>query len=221
MKLTEDRLRAAAKEAGAALDHAPLPEEAHEFSHKYRHTMRQMEGRSRHPAWTAGLRRVAVVLLILLGLGGGWLTVDAQAREAVFGWVSETLLHHQLFRNEGQSEPTDTRYHLKEIPEGYSLLRTEDMSGAHIDYYADADGNGFRFEYFSGSTSDIFLQTEGAAPENVSVDGRHAEFYYDDVGGFHTLAWHDEEGRVLFLLTGRFDKETLIHYAETVSVEEK
>lgn len=221
MDLTEDRLRAAAREAGDALDHAPLPEEDHVFSEKYRRAVRQMEGRSQHPAWAAGLRRVAVILVVLLLPFGGWMTVDAQAREVVFGWVSETLLHHQLFRNEGQSEPTDTRYHLKEIPEGYSLCRTEDMSGAHIDYYADADGNGFRFEYFSGNTGDVFLQTEGAAPENVFVDGRHAEFYYDDVGGFHTLAWHDEEDRVLFLLTGRFDKETLIHYAETISVEEK
>lgn len=219
--ISEERLRAAAKEAGAALDHAPLPEEAHEFSQKYRHTMRQMERHTQRPAWSAGLRRVAVVLLVLLGLGGGWLTVDAQARETVIGWVSETLLHHQFFRNEGQSEPTNTRYHLTEIPEGYSLWRAEDTPDAHIDYYVDKDGNSFRFRYYSGNAINVFLQTEGATPENVFVDGRHAEFYYDDMGGFHTLAWHDENDRVLFLLTGRFDKETLIHYAETVSLEEE
>lgn len=219
--ISEERLRAAAREAGAALDHAPLPEEDHVFSEKYRRAVRQMEGRSRHPAWAAGLRRVAVILVVLLLPFGGWMTVDAQAREVVFGWVSETLLHHQLFRNDGQSEPTDTRYYLTEIPEGYSLWQAEDAPDAHIDYYVDKDGNGFRFRYYSGNAINVFLQTEGATPENVFVDGRHAEFYYDDMGGFHTLAWHDEEGRVLFLLTGRFDKETLIHYAETVSVEEK
>ena len=221
MDLTEDRLRAAAREAGDALDHAPLPEEDHVFSEKYRRAVRQMEGRSRHPAWAAGLRRVAVILVVLLCLGGGWLTIDAQARDVMLEWGSKTSPNHQHFHNDGQSGPTDTRYHLTEIPEGYTLWRTIDDPGSHLDYYTDKDGNGFRFEYFSGNTVDIFLQTEGAAPENVSVDGRHAEFYYDDIGGFHTLAWHDEEGRVLFLLTGRFDKETLIHYAETVSIEEK
>ena len=78
MNLTEDRLRAVAREAGDALDHAPLPEEDHAFSEKYRRAVRQMEGRSRHPAWSAGLRRVAVILVVLLLPFSGWMTVDAQ-----------------------------------------------------------------------------------------------------------------------------------------------
>lgn len=220
--ISEERLRAAAREAGAALDHAPLPEEGHEFSEKYRRAVRQMESRSRHPAWTAGLRRVAVVLLVLLGLGGGWLTVDAQAREAVWGWISETLPDQQLFRFNGTSEPTDVHYYLPEIPEGYTFWDSYSSSeGDHSVIYLDPDGYLFSFDYISGSDWVVSLATDGIAPEIVSVNGLRAEFYRDDDQGHHTLAWYDEEGQVLFLLSGRLDKETLIHYAESVQVEEK
>ncbi len=220
--ISEERLRAAAREAGAALDHAPLPEEAHEFSQKYRHTMRQLERHTQRPSWGAGLRRVAVVLLVLLGLGGGWLTVDAQAREVVFGWVSETIQGAQIYWFHGQKTSEESHsFTLSEIPDGYVLYDAYDDEDAGARLYINSESELFRLEYTTSVTSITSLVTDGTAQEEAQVNGRSAAYYPGPDGNSNTLVWQDAETQTLLMLSGFFEKTDLIHYAESVERIEK
>lgn len=216
--ISEERLRAAAKEAGAALDHASLPEEAHEFSQKYRNAVRQMESRSRHPAWTAGLRRVAVVLLVLLGLGGGWLTVDAQAREIVFGWISEKVsgaYHYSFFGSQRSS--TNVRFILTEIPDGYTLFDQLEGDGYRTELYVDDDGQILSFEYTSDPDSLVGVISGDIEKETILINGIPADYYQSEQASTsNTLVWKDVDSGTLLALSGFFDKDDLIQYAENV-----
>ena len=90
---TDDRLRQAAQEAGAILDGSlPAPEDcAHTFSLPFQAKMAKLlRRRKRAPARRAMQRAACLVLVCLLG-SGVFLTTNAQAREAFFGWVSEQV----------------------------------------------------------------------------------------------------------------------------------
>ena len=121
--ISEERLRQAAGAAVLALaDSLPAPEECrHEFSPGFERRMRKVLRRGNHPTVYRGLRRVASFLLALLLSGSVWLTVDTEAREAVFGWISERVegAYHYFFRGERTSQDYLTGYTLSKIPEGY------------------------------------------------------------------------------------------------------
>lgn len=223
MNLTEDRLRAVAREAGDALDHAPLPEEDHAFSEKYRRAVRQMEGRSRHPAWSAGLRRVAVILVVLLLPFSGWMTVDAQAREVVFGWVSEKVTNGYLYSFFGDRDTqTDAQYTLTEIPAGYELYEHYEGTGYVDDIYIDQEGSLFTFTYIYDRDVQTSLLSGMAEKEAVLVGDVVADYYPpapDDPSS--SIVWYDDETGVMLHISGFAGKSDMIHYAESVErVEE-
>ena len=90
LSFSEEELRAAAKEVSLAwVDRLPEARECqYVFSRHFERKMNRLLRRTRHPALSRGLRRVACFFLALLIGGIVWLSVDAEAREAFFGWVS-------------------------------------------------------------------------------------------------------------------------------------
>lgn len=221
--ISEERLRAAAKEAGAALDHASLPEEAHEFSQKYRNAVRQMESRSRHPAWTAGLRRVAVVLLVLLGLGGGWLTVDAQARGIVFGWIRETVPFFQTYSSPNDSAiETPIHYELS-APAGYELIDRYTSDTFCDEYYLNAEGDAlsFSYQYVTDSSSSILTVIDKDAQRvDTTVHGNPADLYLSlDPDGSNTIVWTEAATGALIQITAAMDQDELTALAEHVTTK--
>ena len=91
--ISEERLRQAAGTAAMAIaDSLPAPEECqHGFSPGFERRMRKVLRRGNHPSVYRGLRRAACFLLALLLSGSVWLTVDTEARDIVFGWISERV----------------------------------------------------------------------------------------------------------------------------------
>lgn len=84
--ISEERLRMAAIQAGKALADS-LPEECeHTFSPAFEKKMDRLLRKSRRGKhW--GLKRAALFFLAVCLAGGTWLTVDAQAREDLTGWL--------------------------------------------------------------------------------------------------------------------------------------
>lgn len=221
--ISEERLRAAAREAGAALDHAPLPEEAHEFSQKYRHTMRQMERHTQRPSWGAGLRRVAVVLLVLLGLGGGWLTVDAQARGVVFGWIRETIPFFQTYSSPNDAViETPVHYELS-VPAGYELIDHYTSDTFCDEYYLDAEGDAlsFSYQYVTDSSSSILTVIDKDAQRvDTTVHGNPADLYLSmDPDGSNTIIWTEAATGALIQITAAMDQDELTALAEHVTIK--
>ena len=92
--IPEESLRQAAQRAQEALlDSLPETPAAHTFSPAYRRKLarlaRRMDRKPRPPHWV--LHRVAGILLAAVCLGGVVLGTNAQAREAVFGWVRQWM----------------------------------------------------------------------------------------------------------------------------------
>ncbi len=224
--ISEERLRQAAGAAVLALaDSLPAPEECqHEFSPGFEQRMRRVLRRGNHPTVYRGLRRAACFLLALLLSGSVWLTVDTEAREAVFGWISERVegAYHYFFHGDGTSQKQVVRYALSEIPEGY---REEDVYEAdaytEITYVETATGRylslGWLHPSIETETPELFFLTGDMEREPAQVNGRAAEFYRDDTGNMaNVIVWRDEENDTLLYLSGYFDKGNLIGLAENV-----
>lgn len=224
--ISEERLRQAAGGAALALaDSLPAPEECqHEFSPGFEQRMLKILRRGNHPTVYRGLRRAACFLLALLLSGSVWLAVDTEAREAVFGWISERVegAYHYFYHNDGASKTQVVRYVLSEIPEGY---REEDVfetdSYTEITYVETATGRYLSLGWLHPSTEtetpELFFLTGDMEREQAQVNGRAAEFYRDDTGNnANVIVWRDEERATLLYLSGYFDKESLIDLAENV-----
>ncbi len=224
--ISEERLRQAAGAAVLALaDSLPAPEECqHEFSPGFEQRMRRVLRRGNHPTVYRGLRRAACFLLALLLSGSVWLTVDTEAREAVFGWISERVegAYHYFFHGDGTSQKQVVRYALSEIPEGY---REEDVyetdAYTEITYVETATGRylslGWLHPSIETETPELFFLTGDMEREPAQVNGRAAEFYRDDTGNMaNVIVWRDEENDTLLYLSGYFDKGNLIGLAENI-----
>ena len=89
--ISEDRLRQAVRDAGALLDQSlPDPDQCHHtFSPAFLNRMEALlRRRKRAPVYRV-LKGVACFFLAFLLGGTIFLSTNAQAREAFFGWVRE------------------------------------------------------------------------------------------------------------------------------------
>lgn len=225
--ISEERLRQAAHVAGDAMLAAlPLPEECqHDFSAAFERKMRRVLRRGNHPGLYRGFQRVASFLLALLVGCGVWLSVDAQAREAFFGWVSERLdnAQHYFFSGSTEATPDTVRYVLTQIPDGYEPFDLYDGNGFVSNTYTNSAEQGFSFEYIMGDATEMFLLIgEEAEGHTVSVHGKAAEFYpARKETESSTIVWKDEETGALLYISGFFEENYLIELAESVIKEEK
>ena len=224
--ISEERLRQAAGAAVLALaDSLPAPEECqHEFSPGFEQRMRRVRRRGNHPTVYRRLRRAACFLLAILLSGSVWLTVDTEAREVVFCWISERVegAYHYFFRSERTSQDYLTGYTLSKIPEGYhkeDVFETD--SYTETTYVETTTGRYLSLGWLHPSTEtetpELFFLTGDMEREQAQVNGRAAEFYRDDTGNnANVIVWRDEERATLLYLSGYFDKESLIDLAENV-----
>lgn len=66
-------------------------ENQHEFSPRFRKQLKKLNTKTKHPFFCHALTRVAAVVLAILVPISAWLAVDAEAREALLGWIKEEL----------------------------------------------------------------------------------------------------------------------------------
>ena len=224
--ISEERLRQAAGAAVLALaDSLPAPEECqHGFSPGFERRMRKVLRRGNHPSVYRGLRRAAYFLLALLLSGSVWLTVDTEARDIVFGWISERVegAYHYFFRSERTSQDYLTGYTLSKIPEGYkesNHIETEEYS---IKIFVEAStGNYLTLGWLHPSESteepELFFLTGDMKQEMVQVNEQPAEFYWDETGEKgNVIVWCDRKTDTLLYISGYFNKEMLTNLAEDV-----
>ena len=227
--ISEEQLRLAAQRAGKALaESLPEPEDCHhEFSPEFERKMRKLIRKSRHPGFYKGLKRAACFLLVLLLSGGAFLTVNAEAREIVFGWVSERVEDAQRYFFAGHSAEgaVNIRYTLPAVPEGYEEWESYDEGNGWSVLYCKEDlflEFGYRQEPPESMNVDLYFTTDGMSKTLLSVHDMPAEYYQDDTGEISNLiVWVDSETNTLFYISGYLDKDQLVELAESVVPEEK
>lgn len=224
MRMEKIMRQAAVELRQAALEGLPEPEECnYTFSPRFEENMKPIFALARRQQARARrrrrLQRVAGFFLVLLLSSTAFLGVNAQAREAFFGWVSQRLgsEQHYFFEGSEQAAPETVSYYLPEIPEGYTEYDVYQDGNFYSRSYANAGGKLLTLEYSIGNSGEIFLGTTDTEKKTVYVHGKPAEFYRATSSSVSsTIVWQDEETKTMLFLSGFFEEKDLIQLAESI-----
>ena len=226
--ISEEQLRLAAQRAGKALaESLPEPEDCHhEFSPELERKMRKLIRKSRHPGFYKGLKRAACFLLVLLLSGGAFLTVNAEARELVFGWISDKFEDSQRYFHQGDPTPAeDIVYYQIDVPDEYWLESRYEGEGYINEYYVNEDGKyvNFVYQYITEiSGGEMYIIDTESKKKNVFVHDMPADLYIADLPeNSNTVVWTDTETGALLDVTAYMDEDELIALAESVVPREE
>ena len=220
----EADLRRAARVAGQALtDALPQPEDCtYRFSQEFQRKMEQLIRKVDRSGWVTGLQRAACFFLALLLSGTAWLTVDAQAREKVFGWLSEHVIDAQRYFHQGDVTSSENIVHYQiKVPEGY-WLEIEYVEDAYVDeYYVNEDGKYINFIYqytTEDSVGETYVIDAGTEKKLCFVRGTAADLYlsYSEEES-NTLIWMDSQTGALIEVSAHLPEKELIDLAESVA----
>lgn len=220
MNLTEDMLRqSAAMARDAMLTSLPEPEDCPaDCSPQLRRQLDRLLRRQRHPVLYRTMRQIAACFLAVLVLGGGWLTMDQEARASFFQWSRQVYESQTVFRFAG--EPAEHGvYRVGWVPAGYTEWRVLDFSIG----YTNENGDILAFSYgpMQDGAALCIVETDKAAMYPVEVNGIPGEFYlYDDPEVSNSLIWLDESIGMYFSIGGFLDEADMLHMAESIYLEE-
>lgn len=226
--ITEDALRRAAREADRALaDSLPDPADcAHTFSPQFQRRMARLIRRHRYKGLYRGLRRAACVLLAVLLGGTVFLSTNAQAREAFFGWVREQVEGAQRYFHQGNVTSASEIVHYQiDIPEGYWLEDSLEAEGYFDYYYVNDDGDSIEFTYqyeTEAAGGELYVDDRETEKKQVMVCGTPGELYLSNEEEMsNTVIWMDQSTGALIDVTAFLDEDALLGLAETVTPVEK
>lgn len=219
--ITDEMLEQAAAEFADAIDMSlPDPSECtHQFSRRFERKMRRLIRRVEHPALYHILRSAACIVLAMMVGFGSVLAVSVEARAAVFGWVKQQHDNFYVYFFDGKVCVDETvRYSPGWMPEGCVFVTSYETAGGEVYIYTDAEDTLIQFSYTSDPNSEsVYIEGVGYSKERVEIKNCSGEVYIsDDPGKTNSLIWNDETNKVLFCISGNFEKETLIKIAETI-----
>ena len=211
--MTEEMLRTAAKDSSRAFVEALEadfdPRAAYSPSVVFRRKLRSLRRRAEHPYVHTALRRVAMFLLACLVSGGVFLSVDAEARDALRAWLREIGENHLFLHPRETVQPTGWR--MGWVPEGLqSAGEFEDGPGCYEADYIGPMGL-LRFAYVPAAEA----EPADEAAEAVTVGDQSGSLWTEADGGL-CLRWQEESGTAVLTLRGRYPRETLLLAAENV-----
>lgn len=227
--LSEERLRQAAHHAAQALeDSLPPPSQCHyDVSPEFRRNMKKLCRQAKRRPYRTVWKAVACAALVLILGSTSYLGLNAQARDAFFGWVTQITqnVSHYFFSGSSDKHPENYRYVLPEIPEGYTQDVVDEDGGLRSELYVNEQGEYLAFEtqyVTEESQYELFTYYGDGEHKKVSVCGADADFYLDETEAkANTLVWKDPETDVLLSLSACMDENQLISLAESVTRQEK
>lgn len=227
--LSEERLRQAAHHAAQALeDSLPPPSQCqYEVSPEFRRNMKKLCRQAKRRPYRKVWKAVACAALVLILGSTSYLGLNAQAREAFFGWVTQITqnVSHYFFSGSSDKHPENYRYVLPEIPEGYTQDAVDEDGGLRMELYTNEKGETLAFEtQYTTESSDyeLFLDVDKLEIKKVTVQGVSGDLYIDPTGEqSSTLIWKDPETDVLLSLTAYLPEDQLISLADSVVRQEK
>lgn len=226
--ISEERLRQAVCEAGDLLDASlPSPDQCcHSFSTTFEEKMAKLLHRRKRLPVYRGLQRAACLFLALLLGGALLLSTNAQAREALFGWVREQAESAQRYFFQGEGIPTTSIVHYQiDVPEGYWL--DDQMQGESYFYFFYANEDGlyldFLYQYNTvNSSGETYITDTNATMIETEVHGNPADLYIaDDPNASNTIIWTDKKTGALIEVTAFLPQDELMSLAESVTPVEK
>ena len=222
--ITDDALRAAAKEASLALAetlvHGSSQQPPYIPSKSFTCKMSRLCRRERHPVFYRTIQRVAAVFLALLFTGIGWLTVDAEARAATIAWfrsISQSSIVYRFLNPAPQQTLPD--YAPTWLPEGFEEQEhhKDDLRSSWY-YVSGSDFIVIEVDaYHSGTVLSLIGDHSGY--EEVHVNQFTALFVpVDGNSGISNLVWMDEQNGLMFSVGSTLEKSVMLHIAESIEL---
>ena len=222
--ITEEMLREAAEKASEALaayyERDYNPDKPLEIPSEFEKKIERLKRRAKHPVFYKTMHRVASIVLVILISGSAWITVDAEARAAVVGWVKEIYETYFVFRHDGitdtNTEPTD--YRPTWIPDGYSEFRVNASATRTVVIYDNEAGEMIRFSFIQDpDETDWFIDVSQAGIKNATVNGNKADLLIaQNSEEANAIAWISDD--TAFYVTGFVDESDLVRIAESVKI---
>lgn len=223
--ITDEMLRVAAARSCeiyvAHLEKGFDPEMKHEFSSEFLKKIERLKRRAKHPVFYKTMHRVASIILAILITGGAWITVDAEARAAFFGWVKEIYETYFVYRFEGSSNVNKELvvYRPTVIPNGYTEFYSDTTEDTIIVVYANEEGQMLKFSYcHNPDNTTWFVGTDPLTVEPIEINGIRGEVVTStETGAAVTIMWITEDNTA-FNLSGFLSTEDLVAIAESVKI---
>jgi len=222
--ITEEMLREAAEKAGEALtayyERDYDPDKPLEIPPEFEKKIERLKRRAKHPVFYKTMHRVASITLAVLITGSAWITVDAEARAAVVGWVREIYETYFVFRHDGITDTNaeSADYRPMWIPDGYSEFRVNTSETRTVVIYTNDVGEMIRFNFIQNpDETDWFIDVSQSDIKNAIVNGNKANLLIarnsEEANG---IAWVSAD--TAFYVTGFVDEKDLVRIAESVEV---
>lgn len=221
--ISDSMLRSAAKKSCEIyvnqLESGYDPKTQHEFSPEFEKKIKRLRRKANHPIVYRSLQRIASIILVCLIACSAWLTVDAEARSAFFGWVKEIYETYFVYRFEGNADYSESSvaYRPTWLPEGYTEFYVDDIDATTVVSYQNTDGLLLTFRYtHNPNETDWFIDATHAVIKETTVNGYPAEILLaDNITTASVIAWTDEQDSA-FYVSGFLSESELIKIAENI-----
>ena len=221
--ISDSMLRSAAKKSCeiyvSRLEAGYDPKAQHKFSPEFEKKIKKLKRKANHPIVYRSLQRIASIILVCLFACSAWLTVDAEARSAFFGWVKEIYETYFVYRFEGNADYSESSvaYRPTWLPEGYTEFYVDDIDATTVVSYQNADGLLLTFRYtHNPNETDWFIDATHAVIKETTVNGYPAEILLaDNITTASVIAWTDEQDSA-FYVSGFLSESELIKIAENI-----
>ena len=190
------------------------------YSIKFRNKMRELKVVRGRPKHIDVLQKVAIVFVVLGVCFGAVLSANAQLRERVNRWITQTFPQFSEFRLE--AAPAGIEVNFEElilfrptfIPEWYALESIFELyPSVYLDYINDNEDRLTIIGHLPG-VARISMSTEDADIESLIFNGEEA-FFWERNGVFFLVFVLDGYH---FNIIGRHDRDVLIQIAEGIEI---
>ena len=221
--ISDSMLRSAAKKSCeiyvSRLEAGYDPKAQHKFSPEFEKKIKKLKRKANHPIVYRSLQRIASIILVCLFACSAWLTVDAEARSAFFGWVKEIYETYFVYRFEGNADYSNSTvaYRPTWLPEGYTEFYIENTESTAVVSYQNEEGLLLTFQYtHNPNETDWFIDAEHAVIKENTVNGCPAEILLaDNITTASVIVWTDEQDSA-FYVSAFLGESELIKIAENV-----
>lgn len=212
--------QAAAELANAIYESTPASEvPAHQFSTRFEKKIARLIQKTNHPTLYKFLRAAACFLLVMTIGFGSIMTVNAEAREFIAGWVKEQYKSFTRYFFSNEAESTESvKYQLGWLPDGCEFVTSFEIDGGETYIYIDDQDMLIQFTYVSGTNNlQAFVSSDGYVKESVLVNGCPSDIYIaKNAEETNTIVWMNADKNVLFIFSGGFTADELIKIAESI-----
>lgn len=199
-----------------------LPEYRHSFSVRFERKIRRIIRRGSHPVLYRTMRAagyaVAALVLSFLTL----MAVNPSARAAVMDWIRDIYAsyysHSYYFPNE-DVDIQEIKCEIGYIPDTYVEVFYGETQFNVTRYFENSFKQRLFFSYSKQPSSvEYFYELTDYTIECIQISGVPGEFIHSLQGSGNIVQWIDSDYKILFTISGYFEKEELVQIAESIKI---